>query len=61
MGKLSQQIVGAEVMEHARVNYPHFDAIDSQVVSNQDVKAVSHYSVANLAHRVTRVLKVTLK
>jgi hypothetical protein len=56
VSELSQQIVGAEVVKHARVNYAHFNAIDAQVVPNQDVKAVSHNSVANLAHCVARVL-----
>jgi len=45
-------------MENTRVEYSDTNVVDFEVVSKQDIEAVTHYSVPNIAHRVATVFQV---
>ena len=61
MSELSKDLVCLVIMEDSRINESYFNIVDSQIVSEQDIKAIIHDSVACLGHHVTRVFQVTFK
>lgn len=46
-------------MIDTRVEYTHFDSINSNIVSDQNEKAVVHHSESHLTHGITTVFQVS--
>jgi len=53
--ELSNQVVGAEFVENARVDHPHLNAVYAHVEPEQGEEAVAHHSEAHLTENVAAI------